>query len=533
MADESVHLVYLDPPFKSNQDYNVLFQERNGTQSAAQIKAFEDTWSWSLDAEHAYKEVVEGGGLVSRFMQGTRSFLGENDMMAYLAMMAPRLVELRRVLKPTGSIYLHCDPTASAHLRLLMDSVFGVQNFRNEIIWKRTSAHADSRRWGHVQDVILYYAKSQEFRWNPQHGPHSDGYLRAFYRYEDPQRGKYRLDHIIRSATMGPRPNLAYEYKGYTPQWGWRVERAKLEALDVDGRLYWSSTGRPYLKRFLAEMDGVPFTSIWDDIRPIGAQAKERLGYPTQKPLALLERIIRASSNEGDVVLDPFCGCGTAVVAAQKLGRRWIGIDITHLAITLIKHRLKDTFPDKVIDEKEVKRGVEYDVIGEPADLAGAAALAIQDPIEFQRWAVGLVGASPREPKRGADRGIDGRLYFHDERDTRKTKQVIVQVKAGHVGVKDVRELMAVVEREKAQIGALISLQEPTRAMVTEAAAAGFYKWPWKEKDFPRMQLITVSQILRGKAVEYPHPTATSATFKRAPRAQGRNCAKQTNLGEA
>ncbi|MCK4374330.1 MAG: restriction endonuclease, partial [Candidatus Brocadiae bacterium] len=249
-----------------------------------------------------------------------------------------------------------------------------------------------------------------------------------------------------------------------------------------------------------------------------------------QKPEALLERIIQASSNEGDMVLDPFCGCGTAVVVAQRLKRRWIGIDITHLAINLIKHRLHDAFPDTVIEDERVVRGVEYDVIGEPPDVAGATALAAQDPYQFQFWALGLVGARPMEEKRGADRGIDGRLYFHDEKDTRKTKQIILQVKAGHTGVKDVRDLRGVVEREEAQIGVLISLQEATRPMRTEAAGAGFYTSPLFGSRFPRIQLLTVSEILRGKQIAYP--PRTNATFKRAPKAGRKKTHRQGSLDE-
>jgi site-specific DNA-methyltransferase (adenine-specific) len=568
--DESVDLVYLDPPFNSNQAYNVLFQERNGSQSAAQIKAFEDTWRWSLEAEAAYRELVEAvetPGPVSQFMRGMRSFLGENDMMAYLSMMAPRLVELRRVLKPTGSIYLHCDPTASAHLRLLMDAVFAPEQFRNEIIWRRTGSHNSPKRYGPIHDTLLFYSKTDEYWFRPTHRPYLSGHVKQYFRQQD-ERGPYWTNALTGAGTRtgaSGKPWRTYDPTRVGRHWAipgrlldeLGLKRTlstqdKLDALDAAGLVCHpadESRAMPTYRQYLDASSGMPVQDIWayqphthgvlygtdqgidEDVRWLVAQgAKERLGYPTQKPLALLERIIRASSNEGDMVLDPFCGCGTAVVAAQKLGRRWIGIDVTHLAVTLIKHRLRDTFPDKVIDDKAVRRGVEYDVVGEPADLAGAAALAMQDPIEFQRWAVGLVGAGPRDPKKGADRGIDGRLNFHDEADTRKTKQVILQVKAGHVGVKDVRELMAVVEREKAQMGALISLQEPTRPMVTEAAAAGFYKHPVLEAQYPRIQLLTVREILRGTGIEYP--PRTSATFKRAPRARGPKGHRQAELGE-
>ena len=336
IPDESVDLIYLDPPFNSNATYNVLFRERSGEESAAQITAFDDTWRWNIESELAYQDVVtQQGGKVGELLAAMRAFLGQNDMMAYLTMMAQRMVELHRVLKPTGSIYLHCDPTASHYLKLLMDAVFGPENFQSEITWQRTSSHNDSKRFGQVKDALLFYSKSSSRKWNPVFVPHDEKYVSNFYRYED-DKGKYRLQEIIRTASMGPRPNLAYEYKGYTPEWGWRMERDKLESLDNDGRLVWSSTGRPYRKTYLSQ--GRAPTNLWTDIKNLSAQARERLGYPTQKPEALLERIISASSNEGDVVLDPFCGCGTAVAAAERLNRRWVGIDITHLAITLIRH---------------------------------------------------------------------------------------------------------------------------------------------------------------------------------------------------
>ena len=383
---------------KSNQTYNVLFAERDGTQAAAQIKAFEDTWRWDEAAARAYQEVVEAGGQVSQAMQAFRTFLGESDMLAYLAMMAPRLVELRRVLKPTGSIYLHCDPTASHYLKMLMDSVFGPRFFRNEIIWKRTSSHNDSKKFADVHDCILYYVMSSSAVWHTQHLPHGDNYVRTHYNRTTPEGRVYRLDNIIRSASMGPRPNLTYKFKGYTPKWGWRVKREKLEALDDDSRIEWSKSGTPYLVRFLDEQSGAAMPSLWDDIPPINSQAQERLGYPTQKPEVLLERIIETSSNEGDTVLDPFCGCGTTIAAAQKRNRQWIGIDITSLATTLIKHRLRDAYGDG-IDKT-------YDVIGEPVSLPDAEALAAADPYQFQWWALDLVHARPTEQKKGADKGI-------------------------------------------------------------------------------------------------------------------------------
>jgi len=514
VRDESVDLIYLDPPFKSNQDYNILFAEKDGTGSASQIRAFEDTWGWNLDAERAYEEVVEKGGWVSHAMQAFRKFLGNSDMMAYLAMMAPRLLELKRVLKVTGSIYLHCDPTASHYLKMLMDAIFGPELFVNEIVWKRSSAHSDAKQgakhFGRVSDTILFYSKTTERHWNPQYGPYDLEYINRDYRRVDPDGRRYRIDNL-----QGPggaaKGNPSYEFLGVTRYW--RYSKEKMEELYRKGRVVQTRPGAvPQYKRYLDEMPGLPVQNVWIDVPVINNRSNEKLGYPTQKPEALLERIIKASSNEGDLVLDPFCGCGTAVVAAQRLNRRWIGIDITPLAINLIKKRLSDIFgPD-------IRKS--YDVIGEPVSVPDAHKLAQEDPSHFQYWALGLVDARPVEERRGADRGIDGRLYFHTDKG--KTQQIVFSVKAGlNINVAHVRDLRGVIEREKAAIGVLICMEEPTKPMVKEAAEAGFYK-PDSSLDlgtYPRIQILTVERLLGGAQVEYPR--LLDATFKQAPKARG------------
>jgi site-specific DNA-methyltransferase (adenine-specific) len=510
IRDESVDLVYLDPPFNSNATYNVLFADKSGTQSEAQIKAFEDTWQWDRAAAGAYQETVESGGDVSRAMQAFRTVLGTNDMLAYLSMMAPRLVELRRVLKATGSIYLHCDPTASHYLKVLMDAVFGPRCFKNEIVWKRTTTHSDSRTWSRVADVLLFFSRGEEFTWNIPRERHSETYIRSKYRHDDGDGRKYQLHDMT---SPNPRPNMMYEWKGFShPLKGWRFSRETMAALDRVGKIWYplrpdgslDTSRRPRIKRYLDEQPGVVMGTIWSDISPINSQAQERLGYPTQKPEALLERIVAASSNEGDLVLDPFCGCGTTIAAAQKLERRWIGIDITHLAIGLIKHRLRDSFGK-----------VEYDVIGEPTTVSAARQLATEDPFQFQYWALGLVGARKSEQKRGADQGIDGRLYFHDN-PREGAKQIILSVKSGErIGVRDVRDLRGVIEREKAQIGVLIALHQPTHPMRREAASAGFYESPWGKH--PSLQILTIEELLDGKGIDAPTGRA-NVTFKQAPR---------------
>jgi len=507
VADESVDLVYLDPPFNSNANYNVLFKEHDGAEAASQIKAFEDTWRWDESAARAYEECVEAGGKLSEALQAFRKLVGESDMLAYLSMMAPRLQELNRVLKPGGSIFLHCDPTASHYLKLLMDSVFGPKQLVNEIVWKRTTAKGLAfTRLARNHDVVLSFSKEGKRTWNPQYTPHDPEYVRKFYRYTEPDTGRrYRLDNLANPNKN--RPNLTYEFLGVTRVWRWTRER--MQKAYEQGLIIQSAPGKvPALKRYLDEQEGIPVGDTWHDILPIQAHAAERLGYPTQKPLALLERIIKLTSKEGDLVLDPFCGCGTTVDAAQKLGRRWIGIDITHLAINLIRHRLQDAYGVEINET--------YEVIGEPTSEPDARDLAVHDPYQFQWWALGLVGARPVEQKKGADKGIDGRLYFHDDPETRKTKQIIFSVKAGKVSVPHVRDLCHVVDREEAQIGVLISMHPPTKPMRTEAVGAGFYESPWGKH--AKIQLLTVSQILKGERIDMPPAQGVNVTFKKAPK---------------
>ena len=499
VQDESADLIYLDPPFNSNQTYNILFQEKDGSQSASQIKAFGDTWHWDETAARSYEETVEAGGQVSEAMQAFRKLLGTNDMLAYMSMMAPRLLELRRVLKPTGSLYLHCDSTASHYLKLLLDSIFGTVYFRNEVIWKRTSAHNDPKRYGRNTDTLFYFSKDEKWTWNKQFTKHDEDYL-ARFRHTDEDGRIWTDDNLTAKGLSGG--GYEYEYKGVKSLW--RCPKETMKRLDKEGRLHFTSRGGIRIKRYLEETEGVPLQALWDDISPINSQSQERLGYPTQKPVALLERIIQASSNEGDVVLDPFCGCGTTIAAAQKLGRRWIGIDITQLAISLIRYRLGDSFG----------KDCRFEVIGEPTSLPDATALAEQDPYQFQWWALGLVRARPADEKKGADRGIDGRLYFHDEGKGGKTKQIIFSVKAGKVTVSHIRDLVGVISREKAELGAFLSLEPPTSPMRREAASAGFYESPWGKH--PRIQLLTIEDLLGGKSIDYPQ--ATDVTFKKAQR---------------
>jgi len=452
IPNEAVDLIYLDPPWNKKKRFNMLFSEKDGSQAASQIKAFEDIWHWDEAAAEAYEDVVENGPeKVSLALQGFRTFLGTCDMLAYLSMMAQRLIDLRRVLKPTGSIYFHCDPASSHYLKTLMDSLFGYANFRNEIVWRIgwVSGYKTQKvGWIRNHDIILYYVMSPNFTFNKEYIKYPDGYVR---RDGKPPTGK-----------------------------GFPIEDT------------WNCHSGDILNSIM-----------------IMSFSREKLGYPTQKPISLLERIIKASSNEGDVVLDPFCGCGTTIDAAQRLNRSWIGIDIAYLAMTVIEKRLNDTYGDDV----------EYELVGEPISVSDARALAIHDRFHFQTWALGLVGARPSDPKRGADKGIDGRLFFHDGVNG-QTKQIVLSVKSGKPGISHIRELWEVTEREQAEIGVLIAMEKSTRTMKSEAAAAGFYQSPLKTKH-PKLQIITIKELLSGKDIDYPR-TRADVTYKKAGRFKGR-----------
>lgn len=490
---ESVDLIYLDPPFNSKADYNVLFSTPKGERSEAQITAFEDSWEWGIESVRSLEQLKFTHGELAELLDLLVRTLGQNSLSAYLVMMAIRLVELHRVLKPTGSLYLHCDPTASHYLKLILDLIFDPKSFKNEIIWQRTNVHSDSKTWSKVNDTIYFYTKSEKFTWNPVYEQHSEKYINSKYRYQDNNGRVYRLDNMT---SPSPRPNMMYEWKGFpSPPNGWRYSLETMQRLDQEDRIWYpeSKNRRPQLKRYLDEMKGILMGNVWIDIPPINSQAKERLGYPTQKPLALLERILQASSNPGDVVLDPFCGCGTAVHAAERLGRDWIGIDITHLAIALIEKRLRDAFS-----------GIEFDVEGTPTDLEGARDLADRDKYQFQYWACSLVNAQPyNAKKKGADGGIDGQIFFSDfvDESHQKTaiKKIIVSVKGGkNISLTMLKDLIATVQGNKAAMGLFVTLTPPTKPMIKEAASAGFYL-AGNGRSYPKIQILTIEGLLSGQ----------------------------------
>ncbi len=513
VKDESVDLIYLDPPFNSNANYNILFKGPGGDSSESQIEAFEDTWHWNESAESAFDGVMRSGNTAAfTLLRAMRDFLGDNDMMAYLAMMAVRLIELHRVLKPTGSLYLHCDPTASHYLKIMLDAIFGPERFRSEVVWKRSSAHSSAKRWSPVHDVIFMYTKGDKYTWNPVYQPLPQETADAWYNNVEEGTGRRfnRADLTAAGTRTGP---SGQPWRGVDPTTKgrhWAIPgfvkdvvagldtQAALDALDVAGRIFWPKKkgGSPMLKRYLDEAKGIPALDVITDISPLNNVSIERLGYPTQKPEALLHRIIYASSNEGDVVLDPFCGCGTTVAAAQQMRRQWIGIDITFIAVDLIDKRLRDTYGSEV--------RATYEVHGIPRDVGGAGALFRANPFDFERWAVSVVGGQPHQrAEQAGDKGVDGWIRFPvSDRDIGR---VIVSVKGGRqLNPAMVRDLHGTVESQRADMGLLVTLGEPTRGMREEARRSGTYTHPLTRHSYPRLQVSTVDELLRGRQPDLP-----------------------------
>lgn len=526
---ESVDLIYLDPPFNSDANYNLLFKRPSGQQSAAQIEVFEDTWHWNPSAENAFDEVMKSyNSNMAELLRSLRSFLGENDMMAYLTMMAVRLIELCRVLKATGSLYLHCDPTASHYLKLLLDATFGPLSFRNEIIWRRTGSHNSSRRFGPVHDVILFYTKTNRYTWNPLHRPYMQGHVDKHFKREGDRYFTNYSGNVL-SGSGRRTGDSGKPWKGFDPDAKgrhWALPSKLLEGLEEQVEDMTQSQKMDFLyekglititpgdewpryQREITQNDGQRLGDIWayqpytegtlfrspagidDDVRWMGTNDGERQGYGTQKPLGLMERIIMSSSKAGDLILDPFCGGGTTLHAAEKLGRNWTGIDVTNLAISLIERRINGAFPK-----------AQFEVHGTPIDVEGAKALFDQDPYQFQWWAVSLVKAIPYGgKKRGSDGGIDGHIYFKP--DGRLTEKAIVSVKGGdNINVSMIRDLGHVVDRERAKIGLLVSLLPPTGPMKTEAVKAGFYETRFGK--YPKLQIITIEELFNGKEPQIP-----------------------------
>jgi DNA modification methylase len=492
---ESVDLIYLDPPFNSNADYNVIYGTKRGGPSQAQSHAFDDTWTWGKDAQRALEETAERNLEVGSLLDSFQKVFPRTNMMAYLAMMAVRLLEMRRVLKATGSLYLHCDPTASHYLKTLLDAVFGPQRFVNEIIWLRANAHNFKTRscWPRQHDTLLLYSRSETYTLNPDYQPYGPAQLK---RYRPDENGRMCTGQDLTVSLV--RRFRQFEWRGVKPpphrSWGASLEQ--LEEWYAEGRILLKKDGAPRLdglKVYLDEMPGKQVGTVWSDIERISNTADERLRYPTQKPLSLLARIIKSSSKEGDVILDPFCGCGTAIEAAETLKRKWIGIDITYLATHVIEGRLAKAFGPKI---KET-----YKLFGRPEDAHDAEILAARDWLEFQKWAVMMLGGLPKD-RPGPDGGIDGIIRYHRV-GIEQPNRAVISVKGGlNVGVDAIHKLKSVVEREKAELGILVCIDEPTLAMKKEATTAGEVGPP--SRRVSKIQIVTVKQLFDRQPLDLP-----------------------------
>ena len=516
----SVDLIYLDPPFNSNREYNAIYKDETGNPLPDQIEAFCDLWELDEERERALRHMpilMREAGIDDDAVDFWRLWTSalrnlQPRLLAYLSYMVERLLPMKGLLKPTGSIYLHCDPTASHYIKVMIDAIFGHENFRNEIAWKRTSTHSDSKTWSRVSDTILFYTKGKRFTWNTPHIPHSEEYIASKYRHQDADGRLYRLDNMT---SPNPRPNMMYEWKGFaSPTKGWRYSEETMAKLDAEGRIWYptfkggthDTSRRPQLKRYLDEMKGGVMTNIWTDISPINSQARERLGYATQKPLALLERIIKASSNPGDVVFDPFCGCATTLEAAHHLKRRWVGIDI---AIHAIKRVAKIRLQDRL----GLVEGKDFEIDGVPRTLEGAHDLWTRDKYHYQKWAVEEVDGFVTT-KRTADGGVDGRLYF-DVPDEKDLQSMAIEVKGGkNVGIGVLRELRGVLDDDTALMAGLI-IHEP----LNKTKERNFRQFMASTGDldvlgvkYPKMQILTTSEILEGK--RFITPSVVGRTVK-------------------
>lgn len=508
---ESVDLIYLDPPFNSNVNYNVIFKNKDEKESSAQIQAFADTWKCNAESIETYYKLKKTPGKIADTIVGFYHILGQSSMMAYLIMMAIRLIELKRVLKKTGSLYLHCDPTASHYLKIMLDSLFGPENFRNEVIWKRTFAHNDPKRFGSIHDTLLFYTKSDDYLWNTEYLPYDESYINNFFKYNDTF-GRYRVVILTAPGTTKsgdsgkpwkgidpskigrhwavPRIKSLPKYFKIPKNWETFSIQQKLDELDQQKVIYWPKKvgGTPGIKKYLDESLGTLFQDIIDDIPPLSAQSKERVGYPTQKPLTLLERIIKASSNEGDVILDPFCGCGTAIVAAEKLKRRWLGIDVTCLATSLLEFRMHEEFCKRIT------------VIGVPQNKEEAQILFDKNPFQFEAWAVSRIKGIHPNQKQVGDKGIDGQGWI----GPKSQYKIYVSVKGGkNLTPQMLRDLFGTIKRDGAHAGVLLTLHTPTKGMKLEAMSYGYMESSLS-LEYPKIQIFTIEDYFEGKLVKLP-----------------------------
>ena len=506
MGKHSVDLIYLDPPFNSKQNYNLLYKTMTGKPVPEQVEAFCDTWEMDPQKEAIARSMpvlMREHGVDDYYVDFWRLWMqalrtSQPHLLAYLIFMVQRLLHMKTILRPTGSIYLHCDSTASHYIKVMMDGIFGHKNFRNEIIWKRAStvkgnSGQGSKSFGRNTDTILFYSASDHHTFNQQYTEYSGEYLEAAYRFKEADGRQYRLISMIGPGGAA-KGNPYYEVMGVSRHW--RYSQKRMAELIAEGMVVQTKPGAvPSRKHYLDQGKGVPIQSLWDDIAALQAASKERMGYPTQKPVELIRRIIETSSNPGDIVFDPFCGCGTTIYAAQATGRKWYGCDIAILSIKLVRETLTSS-------KYRLVEGHDFEVAGVPTSVEGAQELFNKDPSTFQNWFVERVGGFPMQRK-SADRGIDGRIYFETGDGLR---ELLLQVKGGkHVRPTDVRDLRGVLEREgDARLAGFLSIAPPSKAMLQEAAEAGMYEY--QGVYYPRIQCLTTKDVLEEKR-EFQMPT--------------------------
>ena len=513
IGSESVDLIYLDPPFNSQRTYNLIYKQLTGLPVPEQEEAFCDAWEMDAEKEELARNmpvVLAQYGVdddVVMFWQAWIKALRSSQprLLAYLVYMTYRLFEMRRILKPRGSIYLHCDPAASHYIKVMMDGVFGHTNFRSEIIWKRTSAHSSAKRYGPVHDTILFYSKSDRYTWNNLYMPYDQSYLDEFYTHLDPSGRRWRRSDLTGAGTRNGETGQSWRGIDVTSKGRhWAYPPRDLEEMDKAGKIHWPAKkgGMPMLKRYADEGKGVPLQDVWTDLPPIHNLAAERLGYPTQKPLALLDRIIKASTNEGDVVFDPFAGCGTAIYAAHLNNRYWLGCDIAILSVQIVR--------DVLLKRYGLQEDEEYKVSGVPLSVEGARELFDHDKRQFQHWVVELAGGFCNK-KQSGDEGVDGRIWFDTHTGLRN---MVLSVKGGgQLNPSFIREVRGTMEADPtAEMAGFICMEKPTKGMVQEAAKAGMYKYLGKE--YPRLQIRTVEELLDDRTFDTPSRVRTLAWEK-------------------
>jgi DNA modification methylase len=513
IATASVDLIYLDPPFNSQRTYNLIYKQMTGLPVPEQEEAFCDAWELDAEKEELVREMPvllrkydADEGLIAFWEAWIKALrTTQPHLLAYLVYMSYRLFEMRRILRDSGSIYLHCDPTASHYIKVIMDGVFGHHNFRSEIIWKRTSAHSSAKRYGPVHDVVLFYTKSDSYTWNRVFMPYDAEYLDTFFDQKDETGRRWKRTDLTGAGTRNGETGQPWHGINVTAKGRhWAYPPSVLEEMDREGRVHWPKKdgGMPRLKQYPEDLPGVPLQDIWTDISPMHNLSKERLGYPTQKPLGLLERIIQASSNEGDTIFDPFCGCGTSIYAAHLNNRRWKGCDIAILSVRIVRDILAKRYG--------LRENIDYDVSGVPLSVEGAQDLFRRDHRQFQHWAVELAGGFCSKRLSG-DRGIDGRLYFETSAGLRS---MVLSVKGGHLAPAHIRELRGVLGRENSELAGFICLERPTKGMMQEAAEAGMFTY--LGKNYPRLQIRTIEDLLGKKRFETPSHVQTMDWQKQA-----------------